>query len=187
MQLKNKLSNKLLKPRKLAIIVLILGFGCATMFSFLVLKSNLDNLLPAQAGQAQTSEETQKQQIITLINEERQKFNLGRLRQNSNLTQAADNKVADMISGEYFAHVSPTGKKWSDFIQASGYNYVAGGENLARNYTSSREIVQAWLNSPAHRDNILNPKFKETGIAIRSSIKNQIKNIYIVQTFGSLD
>ncbi len=187
MQSKNQFQKKLLRPKKLATLVLILGLCSSIMFGFLALKSNLETLLPAQAGQSQLQESIDKEQILLLVNQERFNFNLKPLKSNPKLTQAANDKISDMITNNYFAHISPSGKKWSEFIQAVDYNYTIGGENLARNYTTPKETVQAWLNSPTHRENILNPKLKETGIALKSSIKNQTKNIYIVQTFGSLE
>ena len=176
-----KSKSKLIKPQKLAKLVLLLGFLSAILTGFLVINSSFESFLPAQASQFQDS------QILDLVNTERQKFNLPRLKSNSKLNQAARLKAKNMADNNYFAHISPSGKKWSDFILESGYNYTVAGENLARNHTTTQSVVKAWLESPTHRENILNPRVKETGIAINDSIKNGNRNIYIVQNFASLE
>ncbi len=127
------------------------------------------------------------QDLLTLVNQERQREGLTPLAENTKLDQAAFLKAQDMISNDYFAHYSPQGTSpWYWFDQA-GYYYQYAGENLAMNFFDSQEAVTAWMNSPLHRENILNKNYTETGIAvIKSKTPNSDEEkIILVQTFGS--
>ena len=104
--------------------------------------------------------------IIFYINKERNTYNLPPLKENLLLDQAAFEKNLDMQKNHYFDHVSPSGKKWLYFILNSGYKPEIAGENLAKGFGSEREIVEAFMNSPSHRQNILNPDFKEIGVSV---------------------
>ena len=128
------------------------------------------------------------QKIIALTNEVRQQYGLSPLKENTLLDSAAQQKARDMAFNNYFAHFSPTGiSPWYWFKQA-GYNYHYAGENLAMNFLDSEEVIKAWLNSPGHRDNILNKNYQEIGLAILPANPNNqgISNKpIVVQLFGS--
>lgn len=106
------------------------------------------------------------QEITVLINKERQKNNLAFLETNTQLNEAAQLKAQDMIANDYFAHVSPSGVTPWSWLATVGYNYEVAGENLAIDFFDAQALVQAWLASPAHRDNILNSSFSEVGVAV---------------------
>lgn len=106
------------------------------------------------------------------------------LRTNPFLIAAAQAKANDMAAKGYFAHTSPDGKSpWYWFGQA-GYNFTYAGENLAVNFSDSGDVTTAWMNSPLHRENILNSNFTEIGIATAQGIYNGHEAIYVVQLFG---
>ena len=109
-----------------------------------------------------------RQGIVDETNRQRQ-ANLGpgyELAGDSLLDRAAQAKVDDMFAGKYFEHTSPQGHDAAYFIGSAGYEYVAIGENLAMgNYKSDEALVQAWMDSPGHRENILKKGFKEIGVA----------------------
>lgn len=124
-------------------------------------------------------------QVIVLINKERQLRSLKALHKNDTLTLAAENKTADMIKNDYFSHVSPSdGKKWSDFIQEAKYDYLEAGENLASGYLNAKEMVKAWMNSPTHRANILADGYEETGVAVSKGKLKGSETIFVTQVFG---
>lgn len=128
------------------------------------------------------------QDVIVAVNEERIKKNLPTLEVNQKLMEASKNKVDDMITNNYFAHISPIdGKKWSTFIRNSGYDYVEAGENLANGFDNVPDLVTAWMNSPTHRDNILNPDVDETGLAVKSGFLDGYPTIFVAQSFGKRD
>ena len=167
-------------PKNLKIIgVVILTINLIVAINLLATKTFQN----AQASQLQQS--LQESQILELVNLERSKNGIEPLTINQQLTQSAQLKTRDMLDYNYFEHISNGGQKWSDFIIKSGYNYTTSGENLAKNYTDSRSTVQAWMNSPTHRDNILNKNFRETGIGFGSGLIDGQNTILITQQFGS--
>lgn len=103
---------------------------------------------------------------------------------NDTLTEAALAKAQDMFSNDYWAHISPTGVEPWYFISQSGYSYLHAGENLARDFTDPQAVVQAWVDSPAHRQNLLEDDFSEIGVAVVDGTINGIETTIVVQLFG---
>lgn len=126
-----------------------------------------------------------KEEIISLVNQERENEGLVPLVENETLDQAASFKATDMIGNNYFAHTSPNGvDPWHWFEQAN-YPYKYAGENLAMDFSSASSVMKAWMKSPSHRENIMSPKYKEIGIAISSGIIEQKETLVAVQLFGT--
>lgn len=122
--------------------------------------------------------------IIVISNTERSRLHLSNVYENETLNKAAEQKLKDMFSKNYWDHTGPNGETAWDFIKESGYTYLLAGENLARGFPSSTETVKAWMDSPTHRANILNNKFKEIGVAVGSGkIKGNLTTV-VVQLFG---
>ena len=114
-----------------------------------------------------------KAAILCLLNVERAARNLAPLRRNASLTQAATLHSRDMVSRRYFSHVSLSGETFVVRIKRTGYLRGARawtlGENLAwgsGNLASPSRIVRGWMESPGHRANILNGRFREIGIGL---------------------
>jgi len=122
--------------------------------------------------------------LIQDTNVNRLAHNLTDLKINSLLTQAAQLKADDMAANGYFAHTSPKGITPWYWFQKVGYNYSFAGENLAINFSDSQDAVNAWMNSPSHRANILNANFTDIGIGITQGIYQNKQTIFIVQMFG---
>ncbi len=125
--------------------------------------------------------------IVELTNSARGKNGLGALSTNSNLSSAAYSKANDMLEKDYFSHTSPTGTTPWDFISGAGYSYIYAGENLAIGYSDVNELFNAWMDSPTHRENILNSKFREIGVAVVSGEYQGSETIVVVQEFGAQD
>src|SRR5262245_48692304 len=96
-------------------------------------------------------------QILKLVNQDRETYGLPKLSNNPILDKAALAKAEDMLTFNYFDHISPTGTKPWAFFKELGYNYVYAGENLAINFTDANDLENSWMKSPKHRDNILSP------------------------------
>ena len=124
--------------------------------------------------------------IIELTNLEREQENLGGLRRNPLLDEAARLKAEHMRAYEYFAHYSPSDNisPWHWFERV-GYNYIHAGENLAIYFDDSAEVVRAWMNSPTHRDNILRGHYTEIGVAAVEGRYQGYDTVYVVQLFGT--
>jgi hypothetical protein len=105
---------------------------------------------------------------------------------NSQLAAAAQAKANDMAKRNYWSHVTPDGKQPWQFVANSGYSYDTMGENLAYGFTSGSAAVSGWMNSQAHRDNMLNPAFQEVGFGIANAPKyqNGTQETIVVAMYG---
>jgi len=141
---------------------------------------------PLNVGGAEKQVVLLQSKIIAETNLQRQENgNLPALKENANLDKAAAAKANDMFLNHYFEHVSPTGVDPGKLVQGYGYDYIVAGENLILgNFSSEKEVVQDWMNSPGHRANILNNRYTEVGVAIiKGNYKGQ--TVWIgVQEFG---
>jgi len=126
-----------------------------------------------------------KDDLIELTNQDRRALGLEPVKEDPLLSQAAVLKAQDMIALDYFGHYSPQGKSpWYWFDQV-GYKYQKAGENLAIGFVDSEEVFQAWKNSPSHWQNIVNPSYRDIGIAVvRGNFQGQDVTL-VVQLFGS--
>lgn len=106
-------------------------------------------------------------QVIEQINAIRQDNGLEPLVKNDLLTQAAEEYASRMAELGFFSHTDPqTGSMPWDRADDVGYKYLLIAENLAAGHASLAQIVSGWMNSPAHRTNILLPGISETGAAV---------------------
>ena len=71
----------------------------------------------------------------------------------------------DMAKHNYFEHEDLSGHSPADRVRAVGYQEKLVGENIAYGPKSADEVVQGWLDSPGHCENIMDPRFAEMGIA----------------------
>lgn len=126
-----------------------------------------------------------QKRIIELTNQERAKLGLNSVSENSTLDQAAAAKAQNMFEENYWAHFAPSGKTPWDFILGAGYKFSYAGENLAKNFTSSDEVVTAWMNSPSHKENLLSAKYKDIGIAVVDGVLDGQQTTLVVQMFGT--
>lgn len=153
-------------------VVLLMALKIATIFMSINIPQNI------------FFADVTKMALENFANQTRQSLGLAPLVQSQKLDQAAQLKAQNMVTNNYFAHTSPTGiTPWYWFSQA-GYNYKYAGENLAIGFFDSEEVFQAWLNSPSHKANIVNPNYKEVGTAVVAGFGNN-NTIVVVQDFGS--
>ena len=124
-------------------------------------------------------------QIVKIVNDKRVEEGLSQLNVNYELSEAAQNKASDMADKSYFSHISAIdGKKWSDFIKDENYKYEVAGENLANGFSEVDPMVEAWMLSPSHRENILNSRYQETGVGIAVGNLDGYTTVFVVQMFG---
>lgn len=122
--------------------------------------------------------------LVDLANSNRAAQNVGALTINPALVAAAQAKAEDMAAKGYFAHVSPEGKDPWYWFSLVGYDFDYAGENLAVDFSDSADVNAAWLNSPTHRDNILNRNYTEVGIATAEGFYRGRPTTFVVQMFG---
>ena len=126
------------------------------------------------------------EKVIELVNDARDKEELGELRENDILTKIAEDKLNDMIEKKYFAHNSPDGKTPWYWYEKDKYDYKYAGENLAMNFTTAESQQKAWMESPTHKKNIMNNLFQEIGVAVGAGEINGKMVLLSVQEFGTL-
>ena len=123
--------------------------------------------------------------VLAYTNVERYREGVPFLSSNVALSNTAKEKMTDLFTRGYFAHESPTGESVSDLAKKNGYEYIVVGENLALgDFTSSKDVVDAWMDSEGHRENILADKYTEIGIAAGRGDYNGRITWVIVQSFG---
>jgi uncharacterized YkwD family protein len=119
-------------------------------------------------------------QVIDLTNQERKKNGLGALKADGELANVAEMKSEDMKDKDYFSHTSPTYGSPFEMMQNFGVDYSSAAENIAVGQKSPQSVVNAWMNSPGHRKNILNGQLTHIGVGIA---KDNSQGIYWTQMF----
>jgi uncharacterized YkwD family protein len=122
------------------------------------------NQAPAPPGTVAPTNNTIIQQVVDLTNQQRRQKGLPDLKIDSELTNMAQTKSYDMATKNYFSHTSPTYNSPFDMMQNMGIDYQAAAENIAKGQQSAEQVVNDWMNSPGHRQNILNPDFTHIGV-----------------------
>jgi hypothetical protein len=123
--------------------------------------------------------------VVQLTNEERVENDAPLLVRSSVLDAAATLKAEDMAQNGYFSHDSPTGVTPWHWFEMVNYSFTHAGENLAVYFTDSGEVVDAWMNSPGHRANIVDGDYREIGIGTARGTYNGYDTVYVVQLFGT--
>lgn len=125
----------------------------------------IERARPAQPAPTVMRRDTAQDAILAAMNRERAAYGLGPLRINEQLSLAAGDRIGDMFAKRYFAHVAPDGLQPFTWARQRGYRYRTIGENLAVGFRGT-SVVEGWMRSPGHRENILQRDFDEVGIAI---------------------
>ncbi len=119
----------------------------------------------AVASPQQRSRGSYADQVVALVNQRRAAAGCRALRVDSRLSSAAVSHSADMAERDYFAHDTPEGVTFVDRDRSAGYPQP-GGENIAEGQRGPGEVMTAWMNSPGHRANILNCRFRAIGVGV---------------------
>ena len=129
------------------------------------------------------SPDTFEGQIYDLINAERRHQGLPNLAYNAQLDRMAGIQAGNMAYFQKMAHVIPEAKLPTlvDRARSVGYPYATIAENVALGYPTPAMVVEGWMNSRGHRENILDRNVVETGIAVRRSREG---GLYYCQVFG---
>lgn len=105
--------------------------------------------------------------LLTWVNSERQALGVAPMRRSGKLDKAARQHACDMADNGYFAHSRPDGPKLKDRIKGAGFNLRTASENLAHTrQPDPGTVATIWRKSAAHWDTMIDPKFKEAGVAI---------------------
>lgn len=126
-------------------------------------------------------------QLLADTNVQRAADHESSLKLDSQLTAAAQAKAQDMAARNYWSHNTPDGQTPWSFMSDAGYQFSAAGENLAYGFGSSDAVLNAWMNSPEHRTNILDNKFSDIGfgIANASNYRGSGPETIVVAMYGA--
>ena len=103
-------------------------------------------------------------EVVHLVNQRRAEHGLKPLIQDWQLSRVARYKSQDMKDLGYFSHTSPTYGSPFQMMKSFGISYRTAGENIAKGYALPEAVVNAWMNSPGHRANILNSTYTHIGV-----------------------
>jgi uncharacterized protein YkwD len=183
---KNDMKNKLLIAVVVISVMITLLGGLVT---YQTIKTTADVLAEEKQATEQLVEsfyyDFNEEDVIYYINQERLKVGAGPVVQHELLVKSASLKAIDMTTKYYWAHTSPEGIEPWYFFEEAGYNYRLAGENLAREFTDSKSIVDAWLNSPIHKEIMLDKRYKDVGIGFSFNIQNGLPVLIVVSHFGT--
>jgi uncharacterized protein YkwD len=109
---------------------------------------------------------TTQQNVFIYTNAHRGRAGAAPVRYSGAATVAAQRHANDMARRNRMTHIGSDGSNAGQRLTRAGFRWTSWGENLAVGYTSSSAVVWAWLNSPGHRANLLNPRFRWMGVGI---------------------
>lgn len=129
--------------------------------------------------------------IHRLVNHERKEHGLDSLEFNDKLAYVARIRSQDMAVKGYFAHTEPDGDTYKDRLREYGYDWQYTTENIAKPSAepdtpiikTAERVVNGWMGSPPHRENILIPGFNVEGIG---AYVTDDYTIYITQIFDEI-
>jgi uncharacterized protein YkwD len=123
-----------------------------------------------------------RDEVLRLVNVERARAGLDPVTHNQTLEDQATQYACEMIYYDFWGHENPvTGTDLPDRAEQFGYDYYMIGENLAAGQSSPAQAMADWMASEGHRENILEPKFTELGVGVRTG---GTYGTYWVQEFG---
>ncbi len=120
-------------------------------------------------------------QVFTLVNQERAKVGCPALTVDSRLATAARGHSQDMATRGFFDHTNPDGVTAAQRVKNAGYNWSYVGENIAAGQRTAADVMDSWMKSQGHRDNILNCNYKNIGVGVAHGGSY---GIYWTQDFG---
>ena len=122
-----------------------------------------------------------ERELASLVNHARAQQGLMPLRLDERLSDIARLKSQDMINRQYFSHDSPVYGSPFDMLARFGLNYRRAGENIAMGQQTAQRVINAWLKSQGHRENILDPVYNTIGVG---HAKDNLGSSYWTQLFA---
>lgn len=167
----------------LAVLSISVSGAAVAMIASSPIQKNLISESPSTNNKL-TNNDMNEETVLKLINRERSKVGLNELRNNPELKSAACKKLDHMLAYKYWSHELPDGTSPWKFISDAGYEYSNLGENLAYGYSTEVALVEGWMKSSEHKDNILGD-YEDSGVCIRKNIYEGKPQSLIVNMFGS--
>ncbi|HLL69647.1 MAG TPA: CAP domain-containing protein [Micromonosporaceae bacterium] len=124
----------------------------------------------------------QESAVLALVNAARAEVGCGPLAMDARLTAAARGHSADMANRNFFAHETPDKVGMAARVTKAGYQWSAVAENIAMGQSDAAAVMKGWMNSPGHRTNILNCRYRHIGIGM---VANSAGRRYWTQNFAT--
>lgn len=121
--------------------------------------------VPAAARPA-VSSDPEVREVVRLVNRQRARLGCRALRWNESLARVAARHSGDMARRGYFAHDDPEHRSPFDRLARSGIRFRAAAENIAVGQGSGAEVFRDWMNSRGHRENMVNCRYTDVGVAV---------------------
>lgn len=169
------IKKNLNKTRYLRILTAVVAVLILAVIISPVLRNNISESLSAIYASV----------LVNLTNQNRALAHVDELKVSPVLEKAAQMKADDMAKRGYFSHNTPEGQTPWYWFALAGYKYKVAGENLAVNFENSEDVETAWMNSPGHFMNIMNPKYTEIGIATSTGTYKGRPAVFVVELFGT--
>lgn len=151
--------NNSFHPYAIRVPALAAAASCVLLFQVVV-------YIDGQTGDTLgIARDISEEKIVEETNQKRQKSGEAPLRLNRRLSRAAEEKARHMVTRDYWSHYGPAGSTPWSFIEDAEYTYQHAGENLAKNFQTSSGVISGWMNSPQHRDNMLDSRYQDIGVA----------------------
>ena len=115
-------------------------------------------------------------EVVRLVNEERQKAGLSPLEADPKLAHAAQKRSDELI--ETFGHERPDGQPWSTILEEENISYSSAGENVAAGFSTPEKVVKAWMNSEGHKKAILSTDYKKIGVGYSYTDNADLKHYW---------
>ncbi|MCB5166629.1 CAP domain-containing protein [Streptomyces bambusae] len=137
--------------------------------------------IPAAPAAPATKAERYAKKVVELANAERRRAGCAPLRADKRLMKAAQAHADDMARRNYYSHTSPEGRSAGDRMTKAGYRWSSWGENIYKSPRTPARAMAGWMDSPGHRANILNCRYKDIGVGV--NLKGN--GPWWVQNFGT--
>ena len=154
------------------------------IFLLVVFQSSLNLISRLRPGVLGFASNINVGNLLRLTNQRREEYGFKPLVLNELLSEAAQQKASAMFAFGCWSHNCDGRTPWW-FFQNVDYDYTFAGENLARDFGESEEVVAAWMDSPTHRDNLLSQKYQDIGFAVVNGVLNGEETTLVVQLFGT--
>lgn len=175
-------------PDRRAESIQIQGLDAGTYFVRVFPKTDRTTRYQLMLSAQSTSRTSFAYEVVKRTNEIRRSRGLPALAVNTQLSQAAQAYAKHMATQDFFSHTGADGSTWQERILATGYNFSDAAENLAIGHSSTSSVINGWMNSPGHRDNMLAYQVQEIGAGYFYLARDEgrvASNHYWAQSFGT--
>lgn len=185
-------SSQTIKTVLILLLVASVGFTAYNAYGYYKLRSSrvaYENVQPvvSEPEPYVNPDPIDSDKIHKLVNDYRKEQGLTPLVRSEALDASAQDKCEDMIEYKYWAHVNPeTGVEPWSFIKAHSGDYISAGENLSYGQESSVAVVDSWIDSPTHNENLVKAVYDSVGYGLCDNTRHTGENFsvdYVVQHF----